>query len=152
METKKRPRVKRIKKEEGSLEKKIEKLASHHRAEIRDGVVIIVPEQGELDLSDPRNELVGSINEEDLQISKTQGIVTLRKSYDTEIQYVVDDQTQLLAQKQAEEARLLNEQNLNEARKELKPESLNGAVVVESESYQDIIEVLNYQDSGKLTR
>jgi len=152
METKKRPRVKRIKKEEGSLEKKIEKLASHHRAEIRDGVVIIVPEQGELDLSDPRNELVGSINEEDLQISKTQGIVTLRKSYDTEIQYVVDDQTQLLAQKQAEEARLLNEQNLNEARKELKPESLNGAVVVESESYQDIIEVLNYQDSGKLIR
>lgn len=152
METKKRPRVKRIKKEEGSLEKKIEKLASHHRAEIRDGVVIIVPEQGELDLSDPRNELVGSINEEDLQISKTQGIVTLRKSYDTEIQYVVDDQTQLLAQKQAEEARLLNEQNLNEARKELKPENLNGAVVVESESYKDIIEVLNYQDSGKLTR
>lgn len=152
METKKRPRVKRIKKEEGSLEKKIEKLASHHRAEIRDGVVIIVPEQGELDLSDPRNELVGSINEEDLQVNKIQGIVTLRKSYDTEIQYVVDDQTQLLAQKQAEEARLLNEQNLNEARKELKPESLNGAVVVESESYQDIIEVLNYQDSGKLTR
>lgn len=155
METK--PRKKRQKKAESKieLEKLVEKtIAAHsgHRAEIRDGIVVIVPELGELDQTDPRNELVGSINDEELLVSQVQGIVTVRKSYDSEIQYVIDDQSQILAQKQAREIRESNQKNQQEASANLKTEKQRETVVVESENYKDIIDIINYQDSGKLSK
>ena len=151
MEKQKKPRKK--KQQEQPLETKLERLAgASHKAEIRDGVVVIVPETLELDASDPRNELVGSIKDEELQINKTQGIITVRKTYDQEVQYVIDDQSQLLAQKQAKETREKNQKNQQEEKLDLKTENYKGSVVIESESYKDLIEVLNYQDSGKATK
>lgn len=149
MEKQRKPR----KKKQKPLDTTLEKIAgTSHKVEIRDGVVVVVPEDLELDSKDPRNELVGTIKDEELEVNKVQGIITIRKTYDNEVQYVVDDQSQLLSQQKAREVRAENEKNQQEASADLKPESYKGAVVVESESYKDLIDVLNYQDSGKMPK